>query len=226
MHLYLFANEEHLDTSTKLIMCVLSCIKGPTAGAFAEEQIDIGIDKKDFGPWLAFKKTIEEQFVSLTLQKESEERIEKFYQGNMLVDNFIMHFNILRSQAGTSDAHTVYLLEKNTKSTIINQIYNDTSLPTTFIKWRDKIKGYGRMAETRECRKALIHGRKTEYCSGYNIYNGYSQKERGQNEDKRTTSGVTYRRKGQPMDLDMLKPNKSTDLDRLKPNFNSNGKPK
>src|SRR5215813_4227086 len=109
----------------------------------------------------------------------AEWRIETFKQSNKHVADFLIEFEVLKSKAGTDDAHAIFLLKRNVRSDIIKTIlgYPPPSIPISYQTWKDTIMSVGQRYESTEIRQ-----------------------------DRKTGSGITYGGMGQPMEIGRLAP--------------------
>ena len=105
---------------------------------------------------------------------DAEWKIETFKQGKRNTADFIIEFEVLAMKANTDELHTIFLLKKNVRHNIIKTIlgYPPIAMPETLKEWKVAITSVGQ---------------------------GYKSTEGRQ--DYKTGTGMTYRRRGQPMDI-------------------------
>jgi len=97
-----------------------------------------------------------------------------FKQGKRNTANFIIKFEALAMKADTNELHAIFLLKKNTRQDIIKTIsgYPPMAMPETLKEWKVAIMSVGQGYESTEGRH-----------------------------DYKTSMGITYGRRGQPMDI-------------------------
>ena len=119
-------------------------------------------------------KEIKTTFSDKMKVANAEWKIETFKQGKKNTADFIIEFEALAMKADTDELHAIFLLKKNVRHNIIKTIlgYSPIAMPKTLKEWKVAITSVGQ---------------------------GYESTE-GQH-DYKTSTGTTYRGRGQPMDI-------------------------
>ena len=105
---------------------------------------------------------------------DTEWKIETFKQGKQNTTDFIIKFEALATKADTDELHAIFLLKKNARQNIIKTIlgYPPMAIPETLKEWKMAIMSVGQEYKS------------TEGCHDY-----------------KTSMGITYGGRGQPMDI-------------------------
>ena len=101
-------------------------------------------------------------------------KIKTFKQGKKNTTDFMIEFDILATKADTDELHTIFLLKKNIRQDIIKTIlgYPPIAMPESLKEWKVAI---------------------TSVRQGYKSTKGCH--------DYKTSTRVTYSRRGQPIDI-------------------------
>ena len=105
---------------------------------------------------------------------DTEWKIKTFKQGKQNIADFIIEFEALVMKVDIDELHAIFLLKKNAQQDIIKTIlgYPPMAMPETLKEWKVVIMSVGQEYEL------------TEECHNY-----------------KTSTGITYGDKGQPMDI-------------------------
>ena len=105
---------------------------------------------------------------------DAEWKIKMFKQGKQNTVDFIIEFEVLVMKVDIDELHAIFLLKKNAQQDIIKTIlgYPPMAMPETLKEWKVVIMSVGQEYEL------------TEECHNY-----------------KTSTGITYDGKGQPMDI-------------------------
>ncbi|EGO04157.1 hypothetical protein SERLA73DRAFT_148789 [Serpula lacrymans var. lacrymans S7.3] len=102
---------------------VLSRLKGPVAGRYAQVRLQECYTAGVWPTWDDLKVEIEKYFKPQAERDWECQQIRSFKQGNMRTDNFITWFLALSIQGGLGNEHAVELLEHNVNPHIAEQLY-------------------------------------------------------------------------------------------------------
>jgi len=172
MRLFLKSNRV-METDDR-ITAILACLRGSVAGIYVQQKLD-ELDKElETQDWDDFVKEIKTTFSDKMKVADAEWKIETFKQGKKNTADFIIEFEALAMKADTDELHAIFLLKKNVRHNIIKTIlgYSLIAMPKTLKEWKVAITSVGQ---------------------------GYESTE-GQH-DYKTSTGTTYRERGQPMDI-------------------------
>ena len=124
--------------------------------------------------WKDFVQEIKTTFSNKTKAADAKWKIETFKQGKKNTADFMIEFDALAMKADTDELHTIFLLKKNVQHDIIKTIleYPPIAMPETLKEWKVAI---------------------TSVEQGYKSTEG--------RHDYKTSTGMTYRGQGQPMDI-------------------------
>ena len=113
-------------------------------------------------------------FSDKTKVADAEWRIETFKQGKKNIVDFIIEFEALAMKADTDELYAIFLLKKNVWHDIIKMIlgYSPIAIPEILKEWKVAITS---------------------------VEQGYESTE--ERHDYKTSTGMTYRGQGQPMDI-------------------------
>ena len=119
-------------------------------------------------------KEIKTMFSDKSKAADAEWKIETFKQGKQNTADFIIEFKALAMKADTDELHAIFLLKKNVRQDIIKTIlgYPPIAMPETLKEWKVAITSVGQGYESTEGRH-----------------------------DYKTSTGITYGSRGQPMDI-------------------------
>ena len=156
------------------ITAILACLRRGVAGIYAQQKLD-ELDKElGTQDWDNFMKEIKTIFSDKTKTADAEWKIEIFKQGKKNMVDFIIKFEALAIKADIDELHAIFLLKKNARYDIIKMIlgYPPIAMPETL----------------KELKVAI-----TSVEQGYESIEG--------RHNYKTGTGMTYRRRGQPMDI-------------------------
>jgi len=119
-------------------------------------------------------KELKTTFSNKTKTADAKWKIETFKQGKKNTANFIIEFEALAMKADTDELHAIFLLKKNARNDIIKPIlgYLPIAMSETLKEWKVAIISVGQGYESTEGRH-----------------------------DYKTSTGMTYGERGQPMDI-------------------------
>jgi len=142
-------------------------------------------EENNIQDWDDFIKEIKIVFSNKNKVADTEWKIETLRQEKKYVVNFIIKFKALVMKAETNNMHAIFLLKKNVRSNIIKKVlgYLSIVVSETFKEWKVAIPLV-------EQEYKFIEGR----------------------QDYRIGSGITYRGRGAPMDIEKSNYNKDRKL--------------
>ena len=121
---WLRANEDAFENDFEACTVVWSRMTGPSAGRYTETRMAECYDSGAYPGVNALIVEVQEFFSPQTEKDWAKTQIQNTKQGRARIDDFIARWLSLFRQSKISDVHGVYLLEKNTSSRIIQQIFN------------------------------------------------------------------------------------------------------
>ncbi|EGO04029.1 hypothetical protein SERLA73DRAFT_69820 [Serpula lacrymans var. lacrymans S7.3] len=160
---------------------VLSRLKGPVAGQYAQVQMQ---ECYTAGVWPVW---------------DNLKQICSFKQGNMRTDNFVTQFLALSIQGGLGNEHAVELLERNVNPHVAEQLYLQDMRSENLSQAAEEVRKIGRAIEL--CKMHQGGGTTTK--------NTYSQRSPGSSNQKQNHShglqlyGLQLGR-GAPMDIGVV----------------------
>ena len=143
-------------------------------GIYAQKKLDKLDKDNDTQNWDEFVKELKMTFSDKSKAADAKWKIKTFKQGKRNTADFIIEFKALAMKADTDELHAIFLLKKNIRHDIIKTIlgYPPMAMPETLKEWKVAITSVGQGYES------------TEGCHDY-----------------KTSTGITYSRRGQPMDI-------------------------
>jgi len=143
-------------------------------GIYTQKKLDELDEELGTQDWDDFVKEIKTTFSDKSKTVDAEWKIETFKQGKRNTADFIIEFEALAMKAETDELYAVFLLKKNVRQDIIKTIlgYPPMAMPETLKEWKVAIMSVGQGYES------------TEGCHNY-----------------KTSTGITYGGRGQPMDI-------------------------
>ena len=156
------------------ITAILARLRGGVAGIYAQKKLDELDEDNDTQDWDKFVKELKTTFSDKLKAADAEWKIETFKQGKRNMADFIIEFEALAMKADTDELHAIFLLKKNVQQDIIKTIlgYPPIAMPETLKEWKVAITSVGQ---------------------GYEFTEG--------RHDYKTSMGITYGGRGQPMDI-------------------------
>ncbi|EGN94213.1 hypothetical protein SERLA73DRAFT_155943 [Serpula lacrymans var. lacrymans S7.3] len=116
LQIWVKANWDVFADNFEVATVVLSRLKGPVAGQYAQTA---GV----WPVWDDLKVEIEKYFKPQAERDWAHQQIRSFKQGNMRTDDFVTRFLALSIQGGLGNEHAVELLECNVNPHIAEQLY-------------------------------------------------------------------------------------------------------
>ena len=170
----LFLKSNRVIETDDRITAILARLRGGVAGIYAQRKLDELDEELGTQDWDYFIKELKIMFSNKTKAADAEWKIETFKQGKKNTADFIIEFEALAMKADTDELHAIFLLKKNVRHDIIKTIlgYPPIVMPETLKEWKVAITSVGQGYESTEGRH-----------------------------DYKTSTGTTYRGRGQPMDI-------------------------
>ncbi|KAF5360975.1 hypothetical protein D9756_004486 [Leucocoprinus leucothites] len=180
MAFYLKFNK--IAAADEKVIMILAHLRGDTAGAFAQMELERLNQKDDTIDWKRWETNFKKLFSNDTLQSNAKWIIKSFKQGKKHTTDFLIEFETLKIRAQVNDAHAKFLLKRNTYHDTIKAIlgYPPDNIPTSYEEWKKAILSVGQGYES------------TEIC-----------------QDTHTGSGITYGGNGQPMEIERIEGRKT-----------------
>ncbi|EGN95232.1 hypothetical protein SERLA73DRAFT_155352 [Serpula lacrymans var. lacrymans S7.3] len=123
LQIWVKANWDAFADNFEVATAVLSCLKGPVAGRYAQVQLQECYTVGVWPTWDDLKIEIEKYFKPQAKRDWARQQIRSFKQGNIRTDDFVTWFLALSIQGGLGNEHAVELLERNVNPRIAEQIY-------------------------------------------------------------------------------------------------------
>ena len=157
------------------ITAILARLRGGVVGIYAQKKLDELDNDNDTQDWDEFVKEIKITFSDKSKAANAEWKIETFKQGKRNTADFMIEFEALAMKADTDELYTIFLLKKNIQQDIIKMIlgYPPIAMLETLKEWKVAITSVGQGYESTEGRH-----------------------------DYKTSMGITYGGRGQPMDIE------------------------
>ena len=148
MQAWLTVNQHAIPASSQdTVGTVLSWLKGPKAGPFA--QVCLTQAAQGTYTWNQLVSDVEGLFCTTNKKDWARKELRKLKQGKLATDNFIVKWKALCLQAEIDDSHAVELLEKNIVLGTIAQIFQEGKWMEDLI---DYLKEIWRVGSARESR--------------------------------------------------------------------------
>ena len=170
----LFLKSNRVIETNDRITAILACLRRDVVGIYAQQKLD-ELDKElGTWDWEDFVKELKTTFSDKMKAADTKWKIETFKQGKKNMANFIIKFEALAMKADTDELHAIFLLKKNIWHDIIKTIldYPPIAMPETLKEWKVAI---------------TLVGQEYESTEGWHNY--------------KTSMGITYGERGQPMDI-------------------------
>ncbi|EGN91660.1 hypothetical protein SERLA73DRAFT_80232, partial [Serpula lacrymans var. lacrymans S7.3] len=123
LQIWVKANWDAFADNFEVATVVLSQLKGPVAGRYAQVRLQECYTAGVWPTWDDLKVEIEKYFKLQAERDWAHQQIRSFKQGNMRTDDYITRFLALSIQGGLGNEHAVELLERNVNPCIAEQIY-------------------------------------------------------------------------------------------------------
>ncbi|EGN91674.1 hypothetical protein SERLA73DRAFT_157456 [Serpula lacrymans var. lacrymans S7.3] len=113
LQIWVKANWDAFADDFEVATAVLSRLKGPVAGRYAQVRLQECYTAGVWPTWDDLKIEIEKYFKPQAERDWARQQICSFKQGNMRTDDFVTRFLALSIQGGLGNEHAVELLERN-----------------------------------------------------------------------------------------------------------------
>ncbi|EGO02531.1 hypothetical protein SERLA73DRAFT_150243 [Serpula lacrymans var. lacrymans S7.3] len=123
LQIWIKANWDAFTDNFEIAMAVLSRLKGPVAGRYAQVRMQECYTAGVWPTWDDLKVEIKKYFIPQAERDWACQQIRTFKQGNMRTDDFVTRFMALSIQGGLGNEHAVELLERNVSPAIARQLY-------------------------------------------------------------------------------------------------------
>ncbi|EGN97174.1 hypothetical protein SERLA73DRAFT_153667 [Serpula lacrymans var. lacrymans S7.3] len=123
LQIWVKANWDTFANDFKVATAVLSRLKGPVAGRYAQVRLQECYTAGVWPTWDDLKKEIEKYFKPQAERHWARQQIRSFKQGNIRTDDYVTRFLALSIQGGLGNEHALELLERNVNPCIAEQIY-------------------------------------------------------------------------------------------------------
>jgi len=170
----LFLKSNRVNGTDDRITAILAHLRGGVAGIYAQKKLDELDKDNNTQDWDEFVKELKMTFSDKSKAADTKWKIETFKQGKRNIADFIIEFEALAMKADTDELHAIFLLKKNVRQDIIKMIlgYPSMAMPEILKEWKVAITSVGQGYESTEGRH-----------------------------DYKTSTGITYGGRGQPMDI-------------------------
>ena len=170
----LFLKSNRVTGTDDRITAILAHLRGGVAGIYVQKKLDELDEDNDTQDWDEFVKELKMMFSDKSKAADAKWKIETFKRGKRNTADFIIKFKALAIKADTDKLHAIFLLKKNIWQDIIKMIlgYPPIAMPETLKEWKVAITSVGQGYESTEGRH-----------------------------DYKTSTGITYGGRGQPMDI-------------------------
>ena len=161
MQAWLTVNQHAIPAGSQdVVGAVLSQLKGPKAGPFA--QVCLTQAAQGTYTWDRLVSDVEGLFRTTNKKDWARKELQELKQGKLATDNFIVKWEALYLQAEIDDSHAVKLLEKNTAPGTIAWIFQEGKRMEDPIDYLKEIRRVGSARESLD----FIMGR-TQYRNNY-----------------------------------------------------------
>ena len=170
----LFLKSNRVNKMDHRITAILARLRGGVVGIYAQKKLNELDEDNDIQDWDDFVKEIKTTFSDKSKAADAEWKIEMFKQEKQNMADFMIEFKALAMKADTDELHAIFLLKKNVRQDIIKTIlgYPPIAMPETLKEWKVAITSVGQGYESTEGRH-----------------------------NYKTSMGITYGGRGQPMDI-------------------------
>ena len=152
MQAWLTVNQHVIPASSQdTVGAVLSQLKGPKAGPFA--QVHLMQAAQGTYMWEHLVNDVEGLFHTTNKKDWTCKELHELKQGKLPIDDFIMKWEALYLQAEVDDSHAVELLEQNTAPGMITRIFQEGKQMEDLI---DYLKEIQRVGSARESLKFIM----------------------------------------------------------------------
>ncbi|EGN92100.1 hypothetical protein SERLA73DRAFT_79895 [Serpula lacrymans var. lacrymans S7.3] len=123
LQIWIKANWDTFANNFEIATAVLSRLKGPVAGQYAQVRLQECYTAGVWPTWDNLKVEIEKYFKPQAERDWACQQICSFKQGNIRTDDYVTRFLALSTQGELGKEHAVELLERNVNPRIAEQIY-------------------------------------------------------------------------------------------------------
>ncbi|EGO00652.1 hypothetical protein SERLA73DRAFT_71648 [Serpula lacrymans var. lacrymans S7.3] len=196
LQIWVKANWDAFADDFEVATAVLSQLKGPVAGQYAQVRLQECYTAGVWPAWDDLKVEIKKYFKPQAERDWACQQICSFKQGNMRMDNYVTRFLALSIQGGLGNEYAVELLECNVNPRIAEQIYLQDTQNENLALAAEEVRQVGRAMELYTMHQG---GRTT-------TKNNFSQRSPGSsNQNKNHSHGFKPFRlqpgQGAPMDI-------------------------
>ncbi|EGN96647.1 hypothetical protein SERLA73DRAFT_75527 [Serpula lacrymans var. lacrymans S7.3] len=147
LQIWVKANWDTFADNFEVATAVLSRLKGPVAGRYAQVRLQECYTTGVWPTWDDLKKEIEKYFKPQAERDWARQQICSFKQGNMRMDDYVTRFLALSIQGGLENEHAVELLECNVNPCIAEQIYLQDTRNKNLALAAEEVRRIGRAME-------------------------------------------------------------------------------
>ncbi|EGO19059.1 hypothetical protein SERLADRAFT_443596 [Serpula lacrymans var. lacrymans S7.9] len=147
LQIWVKANWDAFTDDFEVATAVLSRLKGPVAGRYAQVRLQECYTAGVWPTWDDLKKEIEKYFKLQAERDWARQQIRSFKQGNMRTDDYVTRFLALSIQGGLGNEHAVELLERNVNPCIAEQIYLQDTRNENLALAAEEVRRIGRAME-------------------------------------------------------------------------------
>ncbi|EGN96425.1 hypothetical protein SERLA73DRAFT_76383 [Serpula lacrymans var. lacrymans S7.3] len=147
LQIWVKANYKAFEDDFELSTAVLSRLKGPVAGRYAQVRLQECYQSGNWPAWDDLKAEIEKHFKPQAERDWARQQIRSFTQGNMRTDDFVTRFLALSIQGGLGNEHSVELLERNIAPAIAQQLYLQGRREDELANAAEAVRDIGRAQE-------------------------------------------------------------------------------
>ncbi|EGO02604.1 hypothetical protein SERLA73DRAFT_70104 [Serpula lacrymans var. lacrymans S7.3] len=147
LQIWVKANWDVFADDFEVATAVLSRLKGPVVGQYAQVRMQECYTVGVWPTWDNLKVEIEKYFKPQAERDWACQQICSFKQGNMRTDDFVTWFLALSIQGGLGNKHAVELLERNVNPHIAEQLYLQDMRSENLSQAAEEIRKIGRAIE-------------------------------------------------------------------------------
>ncbi|EGN92258.1 hypothetical protein SERLA73DRAFT_79740 [Serpula lacrymans var. lacrymans S7.3] len=147
LQIWIKVNWDAFADDFEIAMAVLSRLKGPVAGRYAQVRMQECYTAGVWPTWDDLKVEIEKYFKPQAERDWVRQQIRSFKQGNMRMDDFVTRFLALSIQGGLGNEHAVELLERNVSLAVAQQLYIQDMQSENLAAAAEEVQKIGRAIE-------------------------------------------------------------------------------
>ncbi|EGO26744.1 hypothetical protein SERLADRAFT_436564 [Serpula lacrymans var. lacrymans S7.9] len=147
LQIWVKANWDAFANDFEVATAVLSRLKGPVAGQYAQVRLQECYTAGVWPTWDDLKIEIEKYFKPQAERNWAHQQICSSKQGNMRTDDFVTQFLALSIQGGLGNEHAVELLEQNVNPHIAEQLYLQDMRSDNLSQAVEEVRKIGRAIE-------------------------------------------------------------------------------